>query len=541
MISLNITKNLYELLHEWIPDSQQYQNLLIKGLTNNSQQVKPNYLFFATIGFNVDGRQYIDDAIKNGAIAIICEDDCVDNVNSKSLLTNQIQVKFSPIFQCDIPIFYIKNLSYLIGFVAERFYDYPSKDLTLIGITGTNGKTSCCHFIAHLCNELGLLCGIIGTVGAGFMNNLTTLNNTTPDAITLQSYLAWMKAQGANVVAMEVSSQALVQNRLNGIRFDIAVFTNLTRDHIGCEAHCHKDMNEYGEAKRLLFANKHLKYAVLNLDDDFSQFIANKLDGKIEVCFYSIQSQHAGDYLCKLHNFNKYMYSKNIQIYPDGFGAEVVVAYKNNIGKINENAVEFLRSKLLGMFNLSNLLASISVMQCLGFNVRDILERVSLLNSVDGRMHVFRGTQKATPLIVVDYAHTPDALEKALIALREHCQGKIWCVFGCGGDRDRGKRLLMGEIAERLSNHVILTNDNPRTENPEQIMNDIMQGIVNQQNIYIEYDRSLAIAYAITNANINDVVLVAGKGHEDYQIIGTVKYPCNDAIIVQEYLINYLD
>lgn len=553
--TLNITKNLDDLLKDWVSESIDYKHVKVEGLTLNSKQVKPNYAFFATIGFSVDGRNYIDDAIQNGASVVVCEDyveneknhvdheenhlkdeeNQINAENIKNTKNTKNTRKFSPILNCDVPIFYIKNLPEIIGLIAEKFYDYPSKNLTVIGITGTNGKTSCCHFIASLCQKFGVSCGIIGTVGAGFLGELVSLDNTTPDAITVQYHLAKLRHQGATVVAMEASSQALVQQRLCGVRFSVAGFTNLTRDHIGNEPHSHKNMEEYGKAKQLLFANADLKYVVLNNDDDFSQNIATNLDEKINVYGYGVKI------LYKKFRMQHFMYSNNVKIYHDGFEAEIIDDNVND--SVDDNIDNYtynqgmLRSNLLGTFNLSNLLLAISVMRCLGFSLQDILCKISLLHSVDGRMQIFRGSSQLTPLVVVDYAHTPDALEKALQALREHCKGKIWCVFGCGGDKDRGKRPLMGKIAENHSDFVVITNDNPRTENPKNIVQDIMQGIVSTQKIYVECDRPLAIAYAIKHAQKDDVILIAGKGHEDYQIIGVTKYPCHDASIVQECLL----
>ena len=397
--------------------------------------------------------------------------------------------------------------------VAAKFYDYPSSHMTMIGITGTNGKTSCSHFIARLLQMFGQKSGVIGTLGAGLVDNLTLFGNTTPDPITLQQQLAVMYKQGVKSVAMEVSSQALVQSRLQGTNFNIAIFTNLTRDHLDY----HKDMQDYANAKKMLFKNKGLQHVIINLDDIFSSELLKIIDPSVQVYYYSTK--------CNVKDKDNSITACNIRTNYSEIRADVITPW----GKGE------LVSGLLGRFNINNLLVAITVLGIMGFPLSEILTKIRKLACVSGRMQALGGN-RGRPLVVIDYAHTPDALEKALTALREHCRGQLWCVFGCGGDKDRGKRSLMGKIAERYSDHVIITNDNPRTENPEEIVRDITQDLLCPWGIEVEYDRYAAIAHALECAQANDIVLVAGKGHEDYQIVGTTKLPFNDIEVVKRLL-----
>jgi len=510
----NITdkiNSIAALLSEWIPLAANY-DLPVTGLSQDSRKIKPQEIFFACIGYTTDGRKYVDEAINNGAVAVLCEaEDCADQTIVKT--------KFSSVLNCDIPIFYVAALPKLMGLIAAKFCDYPANAMTIIGITGTNGKTSCCHFIARLLHELGCSCGVVGTLGAGFVDSLLPMINTTPDAITLQQQLSLMRENGARAVAMEVSSQALTQHRLQGVKFDIAVFTNLTRDHLGEEKYAHKDMQDYGNAKKILFKNNKLLQVVLNADDNFSQELVKVLAPSVALYYYGMQPNVKDEI--------NYITACDIKTNSNGIAAHVATPWGEGE----------LTCGLLGKFNISNLLAAISVVGIMGFGVDSVLAKIVKLQFVTGRMQAFGGKDQK-PLVVVDYAHTPDALEQALIALREHCQGSLWCVFGCGGDKDRGKRSLMGQIAERHSDNVIITNDNPRSENPENIVRDIMQDLLCPWAVEIEYDRHTAITHALDCAQEQDVVLIAGKGHENYQIIGDKRLPFNDVEVVKSIINN---
>ena len=323
--------------------------------------------------------------------------------------------------------------------------------------------------------------------------------------------MADFRQQGAEAVAMEVSSHSLVQDRVQGVAFDIAVFTNLTRDHLDY----HGTMENYANAKRSLFEKPGLNYAVINLDDDYGQQFLSLLPKTLKIYGYTITNKNSAVPTIS---------ATDIKMTAKGFSAHIKTPWGEGV----------LRSHLLGRFNLSNLLAVLTTLNLLKVPFAKTLDYVSALKTVPGRMQVFGGGK--LPTVVVDYAHTPDALEKALTALREHCQGKLWCVFGCGGDRDRGKRPLMAQVAERFSDHVIVTDDNPRQEEPQRIIEDIVKGLLCPWAAEIVQDRATAIAHVIHSAQAGDVVLIAGKGHENYQIIGTEKLPFSDSEQVQTQL-----
>jgi UDP-N-acetylmuramoyl-L-alanyl-D-glutamate--2,6-diaminopimelate ligase len=379
----------------------------------------------------------------------------------------------------------------------------------MIGVTGTNGKTSITQFVATILTKLGIACGVIGTIGVGFPGKLTRVINTTLDPVTLQRWLFKLSSSGAKAVAMEVSSQGLMMGRVNGIDFTIAVFTNLTREHLDY----HGTMAQYGEAKKSLFLKHNVKQAVINADDEFGRSLIQELKTSLDVYAYTV-SDNISDKVPIVR-------AKDIQLTLAGIMAAVTTPWGK--GQLN--------SQLLGKFNLSNLLAVLTVLGIMKIGIKEALAGIASLSSVNGRMQIFGGAHNK-PLVVVDYAHTPDAMEKVLLTLREYCRGALWCVFGCGGDRDRGKRPVMGQVAERSSDHVVITNDNPRTEDPKQIVDDILQGLLCPWAVEVEYDRMAAINYAIHCAKENDVILIAGKGHEDYQIVGKESLPFSDQEVV---------
>ncbi|MDR1056992.1 MAG: UDP-N-acetylmuramoyl-L-alanyl-D-glutamate--2,6-diaminopimelate ligase [Coxiellaceae bacterium] len=469
---------------------------LITGLTLDSRTVKKGDLFLACVGMAFDGRNFILDAVKKGAAAVLCEDSSLHITSPKN-----------------IPIIVIANLRYHIGLIAAKFYNYPAKKLTMIGVTGTNGKTSITQHVATILTKLGIPCGVIGTIGIGLPGKLVQTINTTPDPVTLHRSLFELVAVKAKAVAIEISSHSLVQGRISGIDFDIAVFTNLTRDHLDY----HGTMISYGEAKKILFSHSQLKHAVINADDEFGRSLIQEFRSSLDVYAYILSD-------------NFFVNVPTIKAQAVKIAAPLVSAYVDTPW-----GTGLLQSKLLGRFNLSNLLAVLTILGIMRIGIQDVLAAISQLGAVEGRMQVFGG-EKGKPMVVVDYAHTPDALEKALLNLREYCKGSLWCVFGCGGDRDQGKRPLMGRIAERLSDHVIITNDNPRIEDPQHIVDDILQGLLCAWAAKVEFDRVAAITYAINHAKAGDLVLIAGKGHEDYQIIGKEKIPSNDKEVVLKAL-----
>ena len=468
----------------------------ISGLALDSRLVSPGDLFCAYSGNKEDGAKYIEDAIAKGAVAVLCSSK-VEKIKN-------------------IPIFYLPNLQHIIGKLAAKFHEYPAENLTVIGVTGTNGKTSITQLIARSLEMLGKKCGIIGTLGVGFPDELTSTGLTTPDAITVQKSLVEFLEKGAEAVTVEASSHALDQGRLESANFKIAVFTNLTRDHLDY----HSDMESYFVAKKILFQQKSLKTAVINIDDEYGRRLFSDLPKGVGAYAYSIEEDSDTKY-------PKIIRAKNIKMLPDGIKADLVTPWGEGE----------LKTHLLGRFNLSNLLAVLATLCLLNIDFGKALKTLNALPIVLGRMQIVRAnTKTAGPLVVIDYSHTPDALEKALKALREHCHGKLCCVFGCGGDRDRGKRPIMGRIAEQFSDHIVVTSDNPRSEDPEKILADVVSGLICPAKAKVEVDRSLAIHHAIKYADVSDVVLIAGKGHEDYQLIGKNKIPFSDYTKAKEAL-----
>ncbi len=481
---MNINQLLKDIYH-----FSSATDIEIHGLALDSRLVKPGDLFFAYQGTHLDGRKFIDDAIKKGARAVLTD-------------TNKISAIQ---WQDSIPIFHIQQLQQKMGEIAARFYAYPAKLMTMIGMTGTNGKTSCSHFIASALQQVHIPCGVIGTLGSGLYGDIKPGNLTTPDAVTLQKTLAELHAKGAKAISMEVSSHSLEQSRINGIEFEVGIFTNLTRDHLDY----HGTMEAYGAAKKRLF--DYAKFAVINADDAFGKQMLASLATRKNVFSYGTSRVNA-----------PLVYTEQIHLDISGIRAHVFTPWGEGD----------LHTKLIGQFNLSNVLATLTALCLLKISFQDVLNCVSRLSSVPGRMQALGGG--AQPLVVVDYAHTPDALEKVLIALKRHCHGKLHCLFGCGGDRDRGKRPMMAKIAEQYADHVVVTDDNPRTENPGQIVADIMQGFSNPTSIIVQHDRSKAIRNVIQYAKAGDCVLIAGKGAEEYQQIGNEKIPFSDVEKVRE-------
>ncbi|MGA7801434.1 MAG: UDP-N-acetylmuramoyl-L-alanyl-D-glutamate--2,6-diaminopimelate ligase, partial [Gammaproteobacteria bacterium] len=413
-----------------------------------------------------------------------------------------------------VPMVSVENLGRRAGTIAARFFDHPSAELRVIGVTGTDGKTSCSHFIAQALDGDTVPCGLIGTLGYGRYGHLESGLHTTPDAITLQSELARLRDLGAQRVVMEVSSHALHQNRIDAVAIETAVLTNLGRDHLDY----HSDLSGYAEAKRRLFRHPGLRHAVLNIDDPFGCELLASLDGNVQPVLYGFGTPPATSGLQMVRG-------SALQMDTDGLRMQIDGSWGSGQ----------LSSGLLGRFNGSNLLAAAAVLLVSGMPFQQVLSRLAATRTVAGRMERV-GDGPGRPLVVVDYAHTPQALEHVLTALRAHCDGALWCVFGAGGDRDRGKRPLMGEAAERLADHLVVTDDNPRHEDATQIVVDILAGLQDPDAAYVERDRARAIGLAIGQARPGDVVLVAGKGHETYQQIGDRRLPFSDREQVLESL-----
>ena len=451
----------------------------VRGMTLDSRKVNPGEIFVAQFGKNHDARDYIDLALKRGASAVLADEGgswqgCRWHGN--------------------VPVIAVNSLRVCLGNIAAQFYAQPSEQLPVIGVTGTNGKTSCTQFIGQILTGLGQRAGIVGTLGYGIFPELEDTGFTTPDAIILQAALADVLQQRATCVAMEVSSQGLHQHRLNGVRFHSALFTNLTRDHLDY----HGSMAAYAEAKRRLFEHDALHVGIVNADDSHAACMLNALPRTAQSLTYSLNDSRAD------------VYARELKFEPDGYQAVVHTPWGE--GEI--------RGRLLGSFNFSNVLAAITAVMTLPqeMNLEHVLSQAALLKPVSGRMELL-GETASDVTAVVDYAHTPDGLRSALKAMHEHVDGRIWCVFGCGGNRDQGKRPLMAEVAEELADFVVLTDDNPRNENPDDIIRQILLGFTDREGVLVERDRASAIAHAISAAAPGDIVLVAGKGHESYQDI----------------------
>ena len=486
-------------LLEGIADVPIGSDRAVMGLTADSRRVRPGDVFFACRGRAVAGHQFISDAVRYGAVAIVYE------APGAAL----------PALPLRVPLIGVEDLSFKIGMIADRFYGHPSRSLSVVGVTGTNGKTSTSHFVAHaLSKGVTVPCGLIGTLGSGLYGNLNPGLHTTPDAVSLHALLAEVRDAGSAHAVMEVSSHGLSQGRVQGVHFAVAAFTNLTRDHLDY----HGDMDNYARAKRRLFTFPGLRSAVVNMDDAEGWSLLDIIEKEVDVIAYTLsdapseaehrlRARHSGALLrARIRSNNRAGLELDID---GGFGT----------GRLS--------SCLLGSFNASNLLAALGVLLACGVSFDDALGRLATVRPVAGRLEGFGG-QQGKPLVVVDYAHTPDALEKVLTTLRGVCAGRLWCVFGCGGNRDRGKRPQMGAIAERLADRVIVTDDNPRDEDPGIIGAEILGGMQQPASAALIPARAEAIAFAVGGAAAEDVVLIAGKGHEDYQEFRGQRRPFSD-------------
>lgn len=467
----------------------------VTGLALDSRKVEPGFVFIALSGAIKHGLAYVEQALKKGAVAVIYE-----ARGSESFALHKLPC------QC----LKVNGLGLKLGAIAARFYRSPSTKLDVIGITGTNGKTTCSQFLLQLMPA----CAAIGTLGWGSKGAFTKTLNTTPNALELQALLANFVASKKKTVALEVSSHGLQQGRVNGVNFKGALFTNLSRDHLDY----HKSMEAYCAAKLLLFKRAELQFAVVNADDANSTRFLAVLAKHAKTWAYSI----TGKQLAQAENVTVEAVEHSLD------GSTFTLCWQQQ--KIP------LQTKIVGDFNLENMLAVSTVLLAEGYRLTEVASKVSGLLPICGRMEQFGGTNK--PRVVVDFAHTPAALERLLEVLKSRCQGKLWLVFGCGGERDRGKRAKMGEIAASLADAVVITSDNPRFEDPAAIIKDIQQGC--QSSAYeVIQDRAQAIQSAIQRAAKQDCVVVAGKGHEDYQEINGVRLPLSDQHWVQQGLLEW--
>ena len=458
----------------------------VKGITTNSHATNDGDIFIGMPGTRVDGGEFWQSALQQGAIAAI--------------ISKEAAAKISP--KAEDCVIIADDIPEICANLAAVFYGNPSQKMKMVGVTGTNGKTTTTHLIEYFLHQAQKKTGLFGTLYARWQGYRKTATHTTPFAVDLQGQLAEALDAGNEAVVMEVSSHALAQKRIKGCHFDVAVFTNLTQDHLDY----HKDMDDYFSAKALLFTPDYLTgTAIINLDDPYGQKLIQSLPAE-KVWSYSVSNTQAD------------LYTSDLSY--QATGVEGIL--HTPIGEIK------FCSPLVGQFNLANLLASVGAVLKLGISLEIIVNSLPDFKGVPGRMERVQVNSQQDVNVIVDYAHTPDSLENLLKASRPFIPGKMICVFGCGGDRDRTKRPLMGQIAADLADVVVVTSDNPRTENPEQILTDVVAGIPAEVKPIVQGDRALAIKMAIEMAQKGDGVLIAGKGHEDYQILGTEKVHFDD-------------
>ena len=471
---------------ELLPELSTYADVSIEGLTDDSREVGPGDLFLAVAGHETDGRNFIGAAIERGARFVVA------------------QSPFDAAGYDNVVV--LPDLDRRRGEIAAKYHGHPSREMLVCAVTGTNGKSSVTHYVAQLLNALSCRCGVIGTLGAGVTDALVALGATTPGALVLQKVLGELKGKEFEAVCIEASSHGLDQGRLSGCEVDVAVLTNISQDHLDY----HGSFDAYRRAKFSLFEMPSVNHWVVNVDDPSGRELVKMASHPVNIVSYSLGEHADADVVVERSVFHK-----------GGIEAEI----RSPWGRVS------LALGLLGRFNLSNVLASVGVLGSLGHPMADIQEASRQLMSVTGRMQLFRFGNGLT--VVVDYAHTPDALGQALEAVKQHVPGRIVCVFGCGGDRDVDKRPMMGRVASRYAEHIVLTDDNPRTEPSDQIIAAIREGIPADQSVDVIPDRKMAIAHAIESASDGDVVLIAGKGHEEYQVVDGRKHHHSDITSVQ--------
>lgn len=499
MPELNQNNSVGALVAPWrdalsLPD--RLAALTVTGMTLDSRKVQAGDLFVAVNGHQVDGRRFISSAIESGAAAVLAEAD-----DGKPALC----------WQDEVAVIALPELGQKLSAIAKQFYGAPDQALELIAVTGTNGKTTISQLLAQWAQLLGHTSGVMGTTGNGLLANIQPAANTTGSALDIPCELATMHRQGADYVAMEVSSHGLVQGRVKALQFAASIFTNLSRDHLDY----HGDMASYAAAKLTLFTEHHSGVAVINADDEVGrQWLAGLPDAVAVATDAAGVAEHSGPKLW----LDEVAYSTQ----------GVKIAFDSSWG-----AGQF-EAPLVGAFNVMNLMLALATLLATGRDKAALLAAAPQLRAVTGRMEVFQAADK--PMMVVDYAHTPDALEKALQALRVHCEGRLWCIFGCGGDRDSGKRPMMAAVAEKMADRIVLTDDNPRSESPVQIVEDMLAGLAQPAQATVIHDRRAACEWALTQASADDIILVAGKGHEDYQILADRTIHYSDRETVQALL-----
>lgn len=450
----------------------------LAGLSSDSRRLGPGYLFLACQGATSHGLDFLEQVEAAGAAAVAYDASTGSAVESR------------------LPLIAVDNLASRLGDIANRWYGYPSQDVQVTGVTGTNGKTTVAFLAAQCLSGLGNRCGYIGTLGAGIEDIDGEGAMTTPACIELHGLLAGFRDAGAVHAAIEVSSHALEQSRVDGVRFDSAIFTNLSRDHIDY----HGSMDAYFESKASLFLDHDIRNRIVSLDTEYGVELADR-------CGASVVT--VSTHLDRVANGRPHVFVRSVVAGESG----------SNVGIRSSWGEADVRLPLPGNFNVANAMQVLALLLCNDVSLDKACDAISRVKAPPGRMELVNDSlDDDLPLVYVDYSHTPASIEAALRALRLHCRGRLWCVFGCGGDRDRGKRPMMGKVAERLADHAIVTSDNPRTEPPAQIIADILEGM-SDDAVAID-DRAAAIAHAVNSAASGDVILIAGKGHENYQVIG---------------------
>lgn len=464
------------------------EDIEIAGVTQDSRNAGVNDVFIALRGATSHGLQFADQVVHAGVSVVLW--DAADEVHSVAVRALAKQVI----------CLQVDGLQLKTGEIAARFYNRPSRDLYLVGVTGTDGKTSVSHYLAQCLDNESSRCGVLGTLGNGLVNALKPTGLTTASAVQVQQSLASLVADGASAAVMEVSSHGLEQGRVSSVEFDTAIFTNLSRDHLDY----HGTMESYFEAKSKLFVSEGLKSAVINLDDDFGRLLAEACKERLTVYGYSTQSEI--DALESCADF--IVHAKSIKAAEQGFEINVVTP----------KGAGYFELKLLGDFNVSNVLAVLSALLLNNVAFEDAIQCLQAVRPVAGRMELIDSDDG--PTVIVDYAHTPQGIVAACKAVKRHFGGELWCVFGCGGDRDHEKRPMMAQAAEQYADHVVVTSDNPRHEDPQVIIDQIIAGLAEPAAAASFIDRREAIAHAISAAAPGDVILIAGKGHESCQIVG---------------------
>ncbi len=517
------------------PENSPALALRIADVALDSRSVRPGTLFLAVPGHAQHGLRFVAEAVARGAIAVLWEPETWPDSSGPAVPAPAPASAVLPpgVFAAAVP-----HLTRLLGRIADRFFGHPSRHLRICGITGTNGKTTCAYLLAQCLERLGAASAYIGTLGIGRVGALVPATHTTPDVVSMHRALAELSAAGMTEVAIEVSSHALAQDRIAAVRFFAAAFTNLTRDHLDY----HGTMAAYGAAKARLFVLPELQHAIVNVGDAEGAAIAARLDARSDAAApprlmaVSVATEPRTMAPRRLH-------ATGVRADADGLTIDFEASFDTGAmpdphARPDPQATPAaraavwplrLRSTLLGAFNAENLAIVLGCLLALDVPAAEAVAALGHCTAAPGRMEVIKARDAGRPLAVIDYAHTPDALAKTLTALRAHCRGMLWCVFGCGGDRDPGKRPLMGRIADDLADRIIVTDDNPRGEDPAAITLGIASGIT-VHRAQVIHDRGAAIRAALAGAAPADVVLIAGKGHEDYQIYGSERRAFSDRL-----------